>query len=97
VLPHAGTGALVPFVPFPQWKYQDLPTSAGIKPRLRLPPNWTVPLALVAGVAAIAWRLVSDSAPFSVPALLHNLVWPGAAVALAIYLFAWLGWALDID
>ena len=70
---------------------------AGFAHRLRLPPLWTLPLAAIAGAAALAWRAVSAAAGITFQTILQGLIWPGLAVGLAVYLFAWLGWALDID
>jgi hypothetical protein len=64
--------------------------------RLRLPPAWSGLLALAAAAGFAAWRAASSGGA-ATPVFLHALAWPGAAVAGAVLLFAWLGWALDID
>jgi hypothetical protein len=64
--------------------------------RLRLPPLWTLVVAFIAAAAVVAWQLANGGSHPTVAAF-HLLLWPGAVVFLAVYLFAWLGWALDID
>jgi hypothetical protein len=64
--------------------------------RLRLPPSWTLVAAVTIGGVFAVWRAVSG-APAAGPAFVRALIWPGTGLAGAVYLFAWLGWALDID
>ena len=68
-----------------------------IEALLRLPPRWAVLLGLVADAAVAAWRGVSDAGAPEPRFFLLGLLWPGLAVFIAVYVFAWLGWALDID
>ena len=64
--------------------------------RLHLPPSWIILVAISAAIGVIAWRLVSSDARHSPAVLLQAMLWPGAAVFVAVYVCAWLGWALDI-
>jgi hypothetical protein len=65
--------------------------------RLHLPPSWTLLLAALAAGAVTAWRLVSGTSPLTGATHLAALLSPGLIAFIAVYLFAWLGWALDID
>lgn len=65
--------------------------------RLRLPPRWILILCLFCDAATASWRAVSTSATREPSFILMSLLWPGLGVFLAVYVFAWLGWALDID
>jgi hypothetical protein len=70
---------------------------AQLPERLRLPPAWTLALALAAACAVVAWQLAGAHPEHGPVPVLRMLAWPGLAVFLAVYAFAWLGWALDID
>jgi hypothetical protein len=65
--------------------------------RLRLPPAWTLAVAFAAACAVVAWQLAAASGSHGPSTALRLLLWPGAVVFLSVYVFAWLGWALDID
>jgi hypothetical protein len=73
-----------------------LPQFSSFVQRLHLPPAWTLLLAIVADAGVSAWRAVNASAAAEPGFFLLSLVWPGVSVLLAVYVFAWLGWALDI-
>jgi len=64
---------------------------------LHLPPRWVVLLALAADAGVAAWRSVSASEAHQPGFFLMSLVWPGVLVFFAVYVVAWLGWALEID
>ncbi len=71
---------------------------SGLLPeRLRLPPLWSVAVALLAAGVIVAWELANGGSRHTPGIALHFLLWPGAAVFVSVYIFAWLGWALDID
>ncbi|MGI8552488.1 MAG: hypothetical protein ACR2PL_17120 [Dehalococcoidia bacterium] len=64
---------------------------------LHLPPRWVIPAALIIDAAISAWRSVSNQTAHQPAYFLIGLLWPGFVVVLVVYLFAWLGWALEID
>lgn len=64
---------------------------------LRLPPPWVLLLAFAAAAGVAAWRSVSQPGAQEPAYFLQGLLWPGAAIFAAVYVFAWLGWALEID
>ena len=64
--------------------------------RLHLPPFWTLPLSVLAGIGVVTWHLSSGPGGVTPWLVLRSLLWPGLPVAAAVYAFAWLGWALDI-
>lgn len=70
---------------------------SSLRRQLRLPPAWSALLAVAADAAVAAWRTVSGGGAAQPAYFVHSLVWPGIGVLAAVYLFAWLGWALDID
>ena len=53
-------------------------------------------MAFVAACAVAGWQIVAGGAAAAPMAVLRALLWPGLAVFFAVYLFAWLGWALDL-
>jgi hypothetical protein len=65
--------------------------------RLRLPPGWAALLAVLADAAVSGWRTASHVAGARAGFFFIGLLWPGLLIFAAVYLFAWLGWALDID
>lgn len=64
---------------------------------LRLPPRWILVLCLFCDAGTAGWRAVSTGAASEPSFILISLIWPGLGVFVAVYVFAWLGWALDID
>jgi len=70
---------------------------SSLRRQLRLPPAWSILLAVAADAAVSAWRTVSSGGAAQSAHFVHALVWPGIGVLVAVYVFAWLGWALDID
>lgn len=74
-----------------------IPRAGSVVRRLRLPPAWTVLLAFAGDAALAGWRVASHGPPTHATFFLRSLLWPGGGVLVAVYIFAWLGWALDID
>lgn len=61
------------------------------------PPPWWIPLiALITDIGVGVWRLISTSGG-DAALFLASLLWPGAAIAGAVLLVCWLGWALDLE
>jgi hypothetical protein len=54
-------------------------------------------LAIVIGFAVTVWRVVGLRTAVESPLSIAQVLWPGVAAVVAVYIFAWLGWALDID
>jgi hypothetical protein len=68
-----------------------------IERSLHLPPRWVVLAALAVDLGVAAWRSATASGAHQPGYFFLSLVWPGVLVVLAVYVFAWLGWALEID
>lgn len=64
---------------------------------LHLPPRWVVLLALATDAGVAAWRSATATGTHQPGYFLLSLIWPGVLVFLAVYVVAWLGWALEID
>lgn len=75
----------------------DMDASSSIERLLHLPPRWVLLLAFAVDLGVSGWRTTTSAGVHGPGFFLLSLVWPGVAVLLAVYVFAWLGWALEID
>jgi Na+/proline symporter len=61
-----------------------------------VPPWWLFLFFAAADLGTGAWRAITSSGD-GARLFLASLIWPGLAVAAAVFIVAWLGWSLDLD
>jgi hypothetical protein len=54
-------------------------------------------LAVAVGAAVSAWRVATYHQASGFMSAAVSLLGPGLIALASVYVFAWLGWALDID
>jgi hypothetical protein len=77
----------------------DQPSQSERRPwwHVEPPPWWIIIIALIADAGTGVWRVISAGGGGGAGLFLSSLLWPGIAIAGAVFLVCWMGWSLDLE